>query len=209
MDETNNTNPVSVPNYSEPVTTEPVVTPAPITTPEPIKIEEVKPESVADKLAEAKKALAGPERAAKIEQAEHIREAKAESEQIEQRLAVLAKEKEKLELLWIKLDDEKTVVKQKMAPITSEESKVEAEEAALEKTESETGLPDEKHKVEESRRVVEDKRRVLEDQKWQLQAEIDVIDGKIAEQTASYQKLLDEEEALQAKLDALKAQIKI
>ncbi len=201
MDETNNTNPISVPNYSEPVT-EPVIVPPPVVT-------EVKIESVADKLAEAKKALAGPERAAKIEQAEHVREAKAESEGIEQRLTVLAKDKEQLELLWIKLDDEKTVVKQKMAPITDEETRVEAEEAGLEKTESETGLPAEKHKVEESRRVVEDKRRSLEDQKWKLQAEIDVIDGKIAAQTASYQKLLDEEETLQAKLDALKAQIKI
>ncbi|MBI2482514.1 MAG: hypothetical protein HYV76_03065 [Candidatus Vogelbacteria bacterium] len=185
MDENNNPNPVGVPDYTN-----------------------VEPK-VVDKLAEAKKALAGPERAAKIEQAEHEREIKEESKELETKLAVIVKKKEQLELLWVKLDDEKTIIKQKMTPIVEQEAKVEAEETGLEKTENETGLPSEKHKIEANRRIVEDKRRSLEDAKWKLQAEIDVIDGKIAEQTASYQKLLDEEESLQAKLDAIKAELSV
>ncbi len=166
-----------------------------------------KPKTVEEKLEEARLAMAGPELAAKMDVEAHKRALKAEEATIKLRLEAIAKLKEKHELDWVNLDEARTKIKTTLSPLNEKEDKIETEEKELEAQESTTPTPKERRVVEEKLVQVEDSRRVVEKEKWGIEAELIKTEDQIAAETAEYRKVLDEEDALFKRLDAIDAEL--
>ena len=154
---------------------------------------------------EARLAMEGPERTEKRERSEREKESQSERTALEHRLAELTTEKEKLELDWITLDDQRKIIRDALTPILEKEKTAEEEEAHLEIEEVKTGLPESKRGIEKERWIAQDKRRQAEEEKWGYQEKLFKIEQAIVNNTQKYRLLIDEEEAAQAKLNALEA----
>src|SRR3989344_5542064 len=160
-------------------------------------------EESAARLAEAKRALAGPEWTAKHESEERQRQMVAEQTALNQQLTALAKAKEKLELTWIDLDGERRKIRAVLNPILDEEKKAEEVENQLAAEEAKIGVPAEKHTVEEKRWAAAAAREAVEKKKWIEEAKVVALEKTIAENTVEYRRLLTEEEAVNQKLEQL------
>lgn len=159
--------------------------------------------SLDEKLRAAKLAMEGPQYTAKREAREHDEVLKAKHEQIDARLAEIAKEKEKLEIQWIELDEQRSAIKQALAPLLEEEQKAEEAETALEEQERTSVVAGERQQIEQRRYEVQATRRKIEEGKWGLENEIGKFDTQIEANTAQYRVFLDEEEKLHAELSTL------
>lgn len=159
--------------------------------------------SLEEKLRAAKLAMEGPQYTAKREARERDEVVKAKHEQIEARLAEIAKEKEKLEIQWIELDEQRAAIKQALAPLLEEEQKTEEAEAALEEQERSAVTTPERQQIEQRRYETQTTRRKIEEGKWGLENEIGKFDAQIEENTSKYRVFLDEEEQLHTELSSL------
>ncbi len=167
---------------------------------------EVKTET-RDKRSEAQAALAGAEWTEKRERESRTKTLQTEIAEITKRLAETAKEKEKLELSWIELDNQRRTVRTVLNPLLDEEKKVETEEIALEIEEGKTGLAADKQVVEKKRWVVQDKRKEIEQKKWNEEEKLAKIESTIQENTTRYRAILDEEEKVGKQLEQLKLEL--
>ncbi len=156
-----------------------------------------------DKLNAARLAMEGPERAAKREAREQSELLRTERESIKERLASIAKEKEKLELSWIMLDEKRASIRQSLMPLIGEEKKIELEESALEEKERINVVATERQEIEKERYETQKKRRAIEEKKWKIENTLSGDEAELDVTAKSYQTLLDEEESLFRKIDAL------
>ncbi len=162
------------------------------------------PEAVLErKRAEAKRALEGPEWTEKRERSEREKEHQTEKVALESEQVKIVKDKEKLELDWVALDDQRKIINQALAPILERERLAETEEARLEIEEVKTGVPQAKQGIEHERWTAQDKRRRAEEEKWGLQEKLFKLEQAIETNTQKYRALLDQEEVIQAKLNTL------
>lgn len=160
--------------------------------------------SVEDKRAEAQAALAGAEWTAKHERELKLKGLEGEASGLEASLATNTKEREALELRWIELDNQRREIRTVLNPLLDEEKKIETEEANLEAEEAKIGLAADKHKVEEKRWAVQNQRQEVEKKKWAQEEKLQKIEALIQEHTAKYRALLDEEEKINQRLQAIK-----
>ena len=154
---------------------------------------------------EARAAMEGPEWTEKRERGEREKESRGERVTLELELATIATQKEKLELDWIALDDQRKIIRASLAPILEKEKLAENEEARLELEEAKTGLPQPKQGIEKERWAAQDKRRQAEEEKWGLQEKLFKLEQAIESNTQKYRTLLDQEEAAKTKLNTLQA----
>lgn len=185
-----------------PVTTADAAPIAPAPNPAP-SVEPSTTQTLEEKLRAAKLAMEGPQYTAKREARERDEVVKAKHEQIEARLAEIAKEKERLETQWIELDEQRGAIKQALAPLLEEEKKAEDAEAAFEEQERTSVTTSERQQIEQRRYETQATRRKIEEGKWSLENEIAKFDTQIEGNTAQYRVFLDEEEKLHAELSAL------
>ena len=175
---------------------------AAILNPEPMK-----PKTVEEKKELAADAMMGPELAAKRDVEAHVRNLKAEKATIKTRLEEIAKLKEQSELAWVALDEARSKIKETLAPLTAKEDQIETEEKQLEAQEDQTPTPKERRVIEEKILATEDSRRTVEKEKWGIEEKLIGTEDKIAAQTAEYRKILDEEDALFKRLDAIETEL--
>ena len=162
------------------------------------------PEAIFErKRAEARKALEGPEWTEKRERSERDKASETERATLEQQLAGILKEKEKLEIDWVTLDDQRKIINQALAPIMERERATETEEARLEIEELKTGVAQAKQGIEQERWTIQDKRRSAEKEKWNLQEKLFKLEQAIEVNTQKYRVLLDQEGLAQARLNTL------
>ena len=154
---------------------------------------------------EARKAMEGPEWTEKRERSEREKESQGERATLDHALADFAAQKEKLELDWIALDDQRKIINQALTPILEQERAAETEETRLELEEAKTGLSQPKQGIEKERWATQDKRHQAEQVKWGWQEKLFKIEQAIENNTQKYRALLDQEETAQAKLNALNA----
>ncbi|MEK7505203.1 MAG: hypothetical protein AAB589_02900, partial [Patescibacteria group bacterium] len=64
--------------------------------------------------------------------------------------------------------------------------------------------PADKQLAENKRWATQTKRRAIEEKKWGFQTELTQVEGKIEVSTQKYRTLLDEEDGIKTRLDALK-----
>ena len=169
----------------------------------PKKTTDAAADDLDDKLKEARLAMEGTEHAAKREAREKTEAVHSERESIKERLAGISKEKEELELAWITLDEKRASVRQTLMPLIEEEKKIEAQEAALEEKERINVVAEERQRIEKERYETQKKRRAVEEKKWEIENSFTKEEGGLEATAKAYQKLLDEEESLYGKLDAL------
>jgi len=155
---------------------------------------------------EARAAMEGPEWTEKRERNEREKESHGEQIALDRQLAEIATQKEKLELDWIALDDQRKIIRAALAPILEREKTAEEEEARLEIEEAKTGLPQPRQEIEKTRWAAQDKRRSAEQEKWGWQEKLFKIEQAIENNTQKYRGLLDQEDTAQTKLNALQAQ---
>ncbi|MEK7622154.1 MAG: hypothetical protein AAB415_03160 [Patescibacteria group bacterium] len=173
---------------------------------EPNKDTKETPEQLFErKREEARQAMEGPERTERREQSEREKQNSSERGLLEEKLTNLRTQKEKLELDWIALDDERQIIREALTPILEQEKVTEAEEARLELEEIKTVAPEAKQGIEKERWATQDKRRESEQKKWGFQDKLFKVEQAIDNNTQKYRLLLDEEEVAQTKLNALKA----
>jgi len=154
---------------------------------------------------EARKAMEGHVWTEKRERSERDQQSSSEKEILDKLLVDLATKKEKLELDWITLDDQRKIIGTALAPILEQEKVVENEEARLEIDEVKTIASEAKQGIEKERWSAQEKRRQAEQEKWGWQEKLFKIEQAIENNTQKYRLLLDEGEVAQAKLNALKA----
>ncbi|MBI2097815.1 MAG: hypothetical protein HYT46_02710 [Candidatus Vogelbacteria bacterium] len=163
----------------------------------------------ADELEEKRRAaqlaMEGPEWTAKRERETLERQTATEKAKLEQALANLEKQKEALELDWIKLDDERKIIREKLAPILEREKQAEEAEAKLELDEAKAALVKDKQEVEKKRQTIQETRQAAEKEKWVLQEKIWQIESLIEANTVKYRARLDEEDEAKKQLAALHA----
>lgn len=169
--------------------------------------EPAKPKTVEEKKDLAAEAMMGPELAAKRDAESHVRALKAEKATIKSRLEEIAKLKEQSELAWVTLDEARSKIKETLAPLTTKEDQIETEEKQLEVQEDQTPTPKERRVIEEKIWAQEDSRRTVEKEKWGIEEKLISTEDKMAAQTAEYRKILDEEDALFKRLDAIEAEL--
>jgi hypothetical protein len=149
-----------------------------------------------EKLERAKLAMEGPERTAIREEREHSLEVKTKLEIIDAKLSEIAKQKEVLELNWIKFDESRNGLRNMINPIVERETTLEADETQLEEQEKNTVNEHDRITLEQKRWGIQEQRHKAEEEKWIYENRLFKIEDQIKTNTASYQKLLDEEEAL-------------
>lgn len=159
-----------------------------------------------ERLEEARRALEGAERTEKRQQTEHAQALKVEFEEIEKQLAEIQQQKEKLELAWVDLDNQKKAIRVVLNPLLDEEKKWETSEAQLETEEASTGVPASRHEVEVKRWQTQEQRKNAEQKKWTEEEKVIAIDKIIEENTKQYRQLLTAEDKLVARLEQLKTQ---
>ncbi len=152
----------------------------------------------------ARRALEGPEHTAKREQEEKEKVLAAERSVLETKLSEIVAQKEKLELAWIELDNQRKAVRTVLNPLVTQEKKLEEEEATLEQTEAAAADPAERHATEEKRWAIQAERKALEEKKWTEEQKILAIEQTIEANTKQYRALLEEEDRARVKLDQLK-----
>jgi len=157
-----------------------------------------------DKRAEAQAALAGAEWTAKHQKELKAKHLEGEEGEINQKLEANAAAKEKLELGWIELDNQRRAIRTVLNPLLDEEKKIESEEVDLEAEEAKIGLAADKHVVEEKRWAVQAKRQKVEKEKWAEEEKLAQIETTIQDNTTQYRVLLDEEEKLHQRLEQLR-----
>lgn len=156
---------------------------------------------------EAQAALAGAKWTEKHERETRAKTLQSELDSFGARVAEIAKEKEKLELAWIELDNQRRSIRTILNPILNEEKKVETEEIALEIEEGKTGLAADKQIVEKKRWLVQDKRKAIEQKKWEEEDKLAKIEQTIQEDTNRYRVLLDEEEKASKEIEQRKLEL--
>ncbi len=165
---------------------------------------EVRPANdLAERLRKARRAMAGPEKAAEWERENQQNEIESEKANLNQKLQDIDKQKESLEISWIALDNKRAGLKKNLDPVLAEEEKVELKEDTLEGKERTTPLAEERRKIEEQRWEVQKKRRNLEEKKWDLEEKLTKINANIKENTENYRGLLKEEEKIKKQLEEI------
>lgn len=169
----------------------PVVTPITlVTNPTPAEKE------LADKLERAKLAMEGPTRTAEREEREHEMDVKSKLANIDKKLTEISKQKEALEITWIKLDENRTGLRKMINPIMERETKLEVDESQLEEQEKNTVGEKERMALEQKRWASQEARHKAEEEKWVYDNRLFKIEDQIKDNTSAYQKILDEETAL-------------
>ncbi|MBI4136404.1 MAG: hypothetical protein HY481_02595 [Candidatus Vogelbacteria bacterium] len=149
---------------------------------------------------EARTAMEGPEWTAKRELETRERQTTAEKTKLEQLLASLDKQKETLELEWIRLDDQRKIIREKLAPILEREKQAEEAEAKLELDEAKTASPKDKQGIERKRQTIQETRQAAEKDKWALQEQVWQIESVLEANTVKYRALLDQEDEAKKQL---------
>jgi len=162
-----------------------------------------KTDPVDEKIERAKLAMEGPERTAKREEREHSTDVKNQLTILEKKLAVIAEEKETLEINWIKLDENRTGLRNMINPIVERETKLEADESQLEEQEKNTVNEKDRVTLEQKRWALQELRHKAEEEKWVYENRLFKIEDQIKDNTTRYQKFLDEEEKLFADKEEL------
>ncbi|PIR45419.1 MAG: hypothetical protein COV09_01495 [Candidatus Vogelbacteria bacterium CG10_big_fil_rev_8_21_14_0_10_50_13] len=165
------------------------------------------PPTLEEKREEAKRELAGPELAAKMEHEAKVRALKAERATINSKLEEIAKQKEKHELDWIRLDEKRKQIKDNLKPITDKEAELETKEDQLEENEDQMPLPAERQKIEGERWQVASERHQAEEEKWQVENKLMDTDKKIDVDTKEYRAILNEEDKLGERLDQIETEL--
>lgn len=156
-----------------------------------------------DKLETARRAMEGPARTAEREAAERQEQLTARLTEIDQALKKLANDKEKLELSWINLDEQRQKLKTAAKPLLDQEKMIEEEELKIELEEAKTPRPRERHVLEEKRWLTQEKRREDEQARWAVEEKVIKLEEAIQVNTLDYQKLLEAEEKLRHEREAL------
>ncbi|MEK7585214.1 MAG: hypothetical protein AAB455_01740 [Patescibacteria group bacterium] len=160
-------------------------------------------ESLEAKRLEAKAAMEGPEWTAKREREEKVAQVTSERGQVEKSLSDLTRQKEALELEWVRLDDERKIMREKLAPVLERERQTEEAEAKLELEEAKATIPQDKQAVEKKRQVIQATRREVEQEKWVHQEKLWKVENVIETNTVKYRALLDQEDELKKRLNSL------
>ncbi len=161
------------------------------------------PKTIVEKREEAAVAMQGPELAAKHETENHARSLKAERATIKARLEEIAKIKEQYELAWVKLDEQRAMIKTELTPLTTKEQEAESKEDKLEADEDSQALAKERRVVEEERWQAQTERHQIEQGKWQVEEKLMSAEDKIEQETKAYRAILDEEDKLLTRLDQI------
>ncbi|MFA6416221.1 MAG: hypothetical protein WCW56_01905 [Candidatus Paceibacterota bacterium] len=156
---------------------------------------------IANKLERAKLAMEGPERTAVREEREHDFDVKNKLATIDAKLAEIAKQKEALEITWIKLDENRTGLRKMIDPIVERETKLEVDESQLEEQEKNTVGEKERMVIEQKRWAIQEDRHKAEEEKWVYDSRLFKVEDQIKDNTSAYQKILDEETALLTERD--------
>lgn len=203
--DSNTQNPVPPANATAPVNSEPQKTPTPIVD-VPTSVETAT-ESKEEKLRKAKIAMEGLDRTVRREADEKEEEASEEKQQLNRLLVSINHEKELLELTWVSLDNKRTSLKKVLDPILSQEDQIQSEENQVESKEDVTVTPKEKHEIEGQRWEVQQKRKKVEEEKWVVEEKITKLEEQIDDTKKKYQTLLDQEEEIRTKVQAIDEQI--
>ena|SRR3989344_3470878 len=159
--------------------------------------------SIEEKIQAAREAMEGPERTAKRAQEEKTQVMSSQKSKLNQDLAELNKEKEKLEIAWVTYDDQRKAVRLDLNPLLEKEKQIEEAEAKLETEEATAALPQNKQVVEKKRWLIQDQRQEVEKVKWGLQEKLWQMEAEIEKNTKRYRELLIQEDELQVKLKSL------
>ena len=136
-----------------------------------------------------------------------------EKTQIEAKLHEVSKQKEALELEWIKYNNQKTPLETQVQPIISEEKTAEDEERKTEQDEavavSTPGVPIAKiQDIEVKRWTIQERRHHAEEQKWAFQKQIEALKASMDTLGAAYRKILQDEDALKKSIRDAEAALK-
>lgn len=160
-------------------------------------------QDLAEKLERAKLAMEGPARTAVREEREHEMSVKNKLAEIDAKLNEIAKQKEALELTWIKLDENRTGLRKMIDPIVERETKLEVDESQLEEQEKNTIGERERTVLEQKRWAIQEARHKAEEEKWVYDNRLFKIEDQIKDNTSAYQKILDEESTLLTEREAV------
>src|SRR3989344_2142658 len=149
---------------------------------------------------EARTAMEEPEWTAKREHETRERQTTTEKTKLKQLLASLDKQKETLELEWIRLDDQRKIIREQLAPILEREQQAGEAEAKLELDEPKTAPPKDKREIERKRQTIQETRQAAEKDKWALQEQVWQIESVIEANTVKYRALLDQEDEAKKQL---------
>jgi len=158
---------------------------------------------LADKLERAKLAMEGPTRTAAREEREHELDTKNKLAKLDAKLTEIAKQKEVLEITWIKLDENRTGLRKMIDPIVERETKLEVDESQLEEQEKNTVGEKERMTLEQKRWAIQEARHKAEEEKWVYDNRLFKIEDQIKDNTSAYQKILDEETTLLTEREAV------
>jgi len=162
-------------------------------------------EPITERLEKARVAMEGPERAAERLQREHEQKIEQERKNLEAQKTAIEKEKEKMEIVWIDLDEKRNSFKRDLEPILVEETKLEDEEKIAELEEEKATMPEEKKAAEKKRQDLQTRRKASEEKKWIIQDKIEQVEKIITQNTEHYQELLSKEEILIQKINDLES----
>lgn len=126
-------------------------------------------------------------------EAKMVLELKAQKNALNKKLNEITKEKEKLELHWIDLDDKKNEIGKILDPITAAEIKVENDIQEKNKEEHATDDLKRRQEFEKQRQVLEAEREKLEKEKWVIEDKVYDVDSLMSEHKTKYQAVLKEE----------------
>lgn len=168
---------------------------------------EIKPLTLEEKQAAARVALQGPDITKQREAEAKRRGLEAEMATINNRLAEIAKEKERYELNWVSLDDRRTGIKESLKPLTEQETTLETKEDELEQKEDVAIDPKEKQKIETERWQVATERHKVEETRWGIDGKLSEIDAKVDSDTKAYRALLAEEDSLNERVEEIKTSL--
>ncbi|MEK7208663.1 MAG: hypothetical protein AAB677_00180 [Patescibacteria group bacterium] len=151
----------------------------------------------------ARQAMEGPEWTAKREREEKEKKISETGEQLKKSLAEIDQKKTAMELEWVKLDDQRKIVRAQLAPILEREKQAESAEASLELEEAKTVLTQDKQVIEKKRQVAQITRQEAEKEKWGYQEKLWQIERVIETNTVKYRALLDQEDEAKKQLNEL------
>lgn len=151
----------------------------------------------------ARQAMEGPDWTAKREREEGDKKNAAAAEQLKKSLAEIDQQKTALELEWVKLDDQRKVIRAQLAPVLEREKQAEAMETGLELEEAKTVLAQDKQVIEKKRQTAQAARQEAEKDKWGYQEKLWQLERVIETNTVKYRALLDREDEAKKQLTEL------
>ena len=136
-----------------------------------------------------------------------------ERDQLNAHLAQVSKQKEYLELEWVKYNNQKQPLEQQLEPIVAEERATEAEERKVEQDEAVAqSTPNTQvaqiQEVEARRWATQERRHRAEEQKWAFAKQIETLATSMDSLGVEYRNILAQEDEVKKKISGAEAALK-